>query len=100
MQRSSRNLKKEIIKRGDARDLERPFIDERSEEDKQIYENIRNNEYKQISTMKNKLNYYWLQLNLPELTPKSFNAYSRMKNANTATFRAIQDAARSKGREI
>lgn len=78
----------------------RPFIDERSEEDKQIYENIRNNEYKQISTMKNKLNYYWLQLNLPELTPKSFNAYSRMKNANTATFRAIQDAARSKGREI
>lgn len=26
MQRSSRNLKKEIIKRGDARDLERPFM--------------------------------------------------------------------------
>lgn len=78
----------------------RPFIDDRSEENKIKYQQMKSEEMHQYLTIINKLNYYWLQLNLPELTPKSFNAYSRMKNANTATFRAIQDAARSKGREI
>lgn len=44
--------------------------------------------------------YKWLQDNLPEICPKSFSGYMRMKNANTKNYQKIAAEAKKLGRNI
>ena len=47
-----------------------------------------------------KLNYKWLQENLPDICPKSYSGYKRMKNGNTKNYRKLVAKAKEKGRNI
>jgi hypothetical protein len=44
--------------------------------------------------------YYHIFYELPELAPKSFSAYSRMKNAQTKNFLKLKDQAIKHGISI
>lgn len=72
----------------------RPFVDDRTDEekrlhqhfiDRQIYEEIHNRDVR---------NYNFLRYFLPEDTPKSMSAYSRMRNNNTLKFRELVEKAK------
>lgn len=54
----------------------------------------------QRAKMANREQYYWLRENLPDRAPKSFGAYCRMKNQNTATFQKLVVAAQEQGTEL
>ena len=44
--------------------------------------------------------YYWLLENLPNIAPKSFGGYRRMKNMKSDTYKKIVDEVKKKGYEI
>lgn len=48
----------------------------------------------------NKREYKWVQDNLPEICPKSYSGYMRMKNANTKNYQKIVAEAKKLGRII
>lgn len=48
----------------------------------------------------NKREFNWIQENLPEICPKSYSGYMRMKNANTKNFQKIVAEAKKLGRNI
>lgn len=93
----------------------RPFIDDRPEED--INEALERIEKEKIETARKKdledhmiereakrgtekREYKWIQENLPEICPKSFSGYKRMKNSNTKNFQKIVAEANRLGRNI
>ena len=47
-----------------------------------------------------KRTYKWLQQNLPDLCPKSYSGYRRMKTQNTRNFQRLQAAAKALGKEL
>lgn len=47
-----------------------------------------------------KCDYKWLQENLPDICPKSYSGYKRMKNGNTKNYQIIVAKAKEMGREI
>lgn len=47
-----------------------------------------------------KRDYKWLQENLPDICPKSYSGYKRMKNGNTKNYQVIIAKAKEMGREI
>lgn len=47
-----------------------------------------------------KRDYEWLQENLPDICPKSYSGYKRMKNGNTKNYQIIVAKAKEMGREI
>lgn len=47
-----------------------------------------------------KREYKWVQNNLPDICPKSFSGYMRMKNANSKNYQKIVAAAKELGRDI
>lgn len=49
---------------------------------------------------KDKRDYEWLLQNLPDLCPKSYSGYRRMKTQNTRNFQRLQAAAKALGKEI
>lgn len=49
---------------------------------------------------KSKRDYEWLQQNLPDLCPKSYSGYMRMKTQNTRNFQRLQAAAKALGKEL
>lgn len=69
----------------------RPFIDDRSEEIKRKY-----NFNSSAQTVKNsdRENYNRLCRCLPDLAPKSFNGYCRMKNSNSKNFQKLKVEAK------
>ena len=80
----------------------RPYIDERTEEDKLKYEqNIARikQEIKGDTDYLDRLReYHLLKAKLPEGTmPKSFSAYTKIRNANTERYQAIIVQAKSLG---
>ena len=76
----------------------RPFVDDRTPED--IFNYEYNLNQKKSSDHIHKLNYTWCQVYLPDVTPKSFSAYQRMRNAGSKKFLHLQEIARANGREI
>ncbi len=76
--------KHKIIRRSN-----RPFIDERSEDDIKAYEEYQ----KEINNEKQKKldrkEYYKIFYAYPDQAPKSFGAYRRMKNANTKNYQKL-----------
>lgn len=75
----------------------RPFVDERTEGEKQIFENeiARRERAEKI-----RMEYDWLREFLPNLVPKSLSGYSRIKNAKNEKYIAIATAAKEKGKEL
>ena len=47
-----------------------------------------------------KRDYKWLQDNLPDVCPKSYSGYKRMKNGNTKNYQKIVAKAKESGRDI
>ncbi len=50
--------------------------------------------------LSDKEDYYWLLEFLPEIAPKSFSGYRRMKNAQSANYLKLVESAKEKGRVI
>lgn len=93
----------------------RPFVDDRPAED--IAEAIKHIEEMRIAAEKkkdaddhmiefeaqrgaNKREYKWIQENLPEICPKSYSGYMRMKNGNTKNYQKIAAEAKKLGKNI
>lgn len=72
----------------------RPLIDERSEQEKAEWAQI---EAAAVQEKQDRQEYEWLQRNLPEKAPKSFGGYRKMKNANSANYQKLMEAAKSAG---
>ncbi|CDC68372.1 MULTISPECIES: hypothetical protein [environmental samples] len=53
-----------------------------------------------IVSARNKSDYEWLAINLPDMCPKSFSGYMRMKNQNTKNFMKIAKCSIERGRDI
>lgn len=47
-----------------------------------------------------KRDYKWLQENLPDICPKSYSGYKRMKNGNTKNYQKLAARAKEMGRDI
>ncbi len=71
----------------------RPFIDDRTPEEKVTYENLKNDQIDRTS-------YAWLQKFAPDICPKSYGGYRRMKNANSTNFQKLQTAAKEKNFDV
>lgn len=72
----------------------RPFVDERSDQEKEEWAQI---EAVAVQEKQDRQEYEWLQRNLPEKAPKSFGGHRKMKNANSANYQKLMEAAKSAG---
>lgn len=74
-----------------------PMRDTRTSEESALYE-------RRLSDLaaekKDRDDYAWLQEHLPEIAPKSFGGYRRMKNSNSNNFQKLVCAAQEKGRKL
>lgn len=93
----------------------RPFIDDRLPEDiakaeeynqklkeeqmRQLYFETHRAEIEALWAA-DKRNYKWLQENLPDVCPKSYSGYKRMKNGNTKNYQKLVTKAKEMGRDI
>ncbi len=68
----------------------RPFIDDRTEEQKAGYHRILQEREEDKQREIDRTDYNWLWENMPEICPKSFSAYRRMKKSNSAGYQKIQ----------
>lgn len=71
----------------------RPFVDDRTRQEKENYD-----EYisKQKENEKDRKDYDWICEYLPNISPKSFGGYKKMKNSNSQNYKKIIDEAREK----
>lgn len=69
----------------------------RTAEQKNNYEK---NKLEKAQQEKDKQDYDWLCEYLPELAPKSFSGYRRMKNTNSKNYLKIVEEALNNGRSI
>ena len=93
----------------------RPFVDDRPQED--IDAALELMEKNRIAAEKKKYaddhmieaealrgemkrEFKWIQDNLPDICPKSFSGYMRMKNSNSKNYQKIVAAATQKGRQL
>ena len=53
-----------------------------------------------IQESKDREQYYWLLENMPDVAPKSFGGYRRMKNNNSANYQKIAEKVKEKGKNI
>lgn len=75
----------------------RPFIDNRSQEEIEQYES---EQKAQKDLIKDREDYDWIWENLIDIAPKSFSGYRRMKNANSANYQKLCKVAAEKGKKI
>lgn len=75
----------------------RPFVDDRTDEEKEKYE-----QYiaETANRKRDKEEFDWIREFLPELAPKSFGGYRRMKSSNSKNYQKLADAAKGKGHEL
>lgn len=78
----------------------RPFRDTRTAEEKANYNLILQEQAQELQKQQDKADYDWLWKNLPELCPKSFGSYRRMKSSNSAGYQKIVLEAQHKGYHI
>lgn len=75
----------------------RSFRDTRSQEEKKLYEaKTKKAETERIDRQ----SYDWLWEYMPEICPKSYAGYRRMKNANSSNFQKIRDIALKGGFDL
>ena len=75
----------------------RPFVDIRTIEEKQLYEEKQS---AKLLKIQNKKEYAWLCEKSPDIAPKSLSGYSRMKNSNSANYQKLLSLMKEKGFEI
>lgn len=79
----------------------RPFIDDRTAEEKQRYEDWRESidamRQKEKTAKENRLAFYWLKKHFPNLLPKSLPAFSRARNSNSAKYQELVEAVEKAG---
>lgn len=75
----------------------RPFIDMRTDEQKIGYEQ---HKIEKVEQEKDKQDYDWLCEFLPELAPKSFSGYRKMKKLKSKNYLKIVEATLENGRNI
>lgn len=78
----------------------RPFIDDRTEEEKRNYLHFLDRQVYDSVVEKDKKDYCILKSIIPDDLPKSFSAYRRMKNENTKKFKEISNKASILGIDI
>lgn len=78
----------------------RPFMDDRSDSDKQLYLQRMENQKKHEEAAMNKRIYYELMQKIPEVMPKSVAGFTKMKRANSINYQKIVKAAHDIGIEI
>lgn len=93
----------------------RPFVDDRPVEDieeAKLYEEKANQEWKHKQELYDgmiefeyqrgiyKSEYKWIQENLPDICPKSYSGYMRMKNGDTKNYQKIVSAAAEKWKRL
>lgn len=86
----------------------RPFVDTRTLDEVKAYsekrQRMQREEERRIEYVarerKDHADYAWIRENLPELLPKTFSGYRRMKTMNTANFQKLRAKALELGREI
>ena len=79
---------------------QRPFKDDRTAEEKKNYlehlEQLQKEKQKDLD----EIEYYHIFYELPEIAPKSFGGYRKMKNAQTKNFLKLKDQAIKHGISI
>lgn len=75
----------------------RPFIDDRTPEEKSRYEEIA---IRKRIEMKDRQDYDWLLEHLPDKAPKSYSGYRNMKNKNSTNFQKLVALAKEHGYTI
>lgn len=78
----------------------RPFVDDRTDNDKQLYLQKLENQKRHEEAVLNKKIYYKLMQIIPEVMPKSVTGFTKMKRANSANYQKIVKAAHDVGIEI
>lgn len=86
----------------------RPFVDTRTLDEVKAYsekrQRMQREEERRIEYVarerKDHADYAWIREKLPELLPKTFSGYRRMKTMNTANFQKLRAKALELGREI
>ena len=79
---------------------QRPFVDDRSEEEKQNYLDFLKRQENEKVKKEDEIVYYHLVKELPDIAPKSFSAYRRMKNPRSKNFLKLVEAAKEHGINI
>ena len=74
-----------------------PMRDTRTSEESALYERRQSD---LAAEKKDRDDYAWLQEHLPEIAPKSFGGYRRMKNSNSNNFQKLVCAAQEQGRKL
>ena len=74
------------------------FCANNGDESKEDYQKRIINPY--IDEARDREQYYWLLENFPEIAPKSFSGYRRMKNLESSTYKKIQYEVQKKGFQI
>ncbi len=75
----------------------RPFRDTRTAEEKANYKLILQEQEEERQRQQDKIDYDWLLVHLPEICPKSFGAYRRMKKSESPGYQKIITEAKRKG---
>lgn len=78
----------------------RKFLDDRTPEELRNFDKACLRKTADIERKKARADYDWIWEFLPEICPKSFSAYMRIKNAKSEKFAEIASEARENGREI
>ena len=79
---------------------QRPFKDDRTAEEKKNYLEHLEQLQKEKQKGLDEIEYYHIFYELPEIAPKSFGGYRRMKNAQTKNFLKLKDQAIKHGISI
>ena len=78
----------------------RPYIDDRTEEEKKSYILYTEDKKKRDTQMRDRKEYYRIVHALPDDAPKSFSAYRRMKRIKTKNFLLLMEKANDFGIKI
>lgn len=78
----------------------RPFIDDRTEEEKRNYIEFRNQQREKEKKKRDEKEYYKIFYQLPNFAPKSFGGYRRMKHLNSTNFQELMQIAEEAGIDI
>lgn len=89
-------------------EAQRPFVDTRTPDEVKAYSERRQRmqceEERKIAYVarekKDHADYAWIRENLPDLLPKTFSGYRRMKTMNTANFQKLQSKALELGYKL
>lgn len=78
----------------------RPFVDDRTPEELRDLAEIEQQKLADLAREQNRVDYDWLWEHLPDHCPKSFSAYSRMKNQKSDKYKALVAEAKKHGYKI